>query len=110
MAAVTNNEAIAKALDEGRRAAGLSYSAVVRELYDKLGTYALGTVEGVRNYHRPATFPARPDLIQINALTEIYLSHGVRFSEPSRVVLASVRTFLAELLEDGSHVVSQRAA
>lgn len=66
------HRALALALDEARRDAGLSYSAVVRELYDRLGPYALSTVEGVRNYHRPDTFPTRPDLVQLAAFADIY--------------------------------------
>lgn len=68
----THPEDLAQALDAARRASGLSYAAVVRELYDRLGPYAISTVEGVRNYHRPGTFPARPDLVQICALADIY--------------------------------------
>lgn len=69
---MTNSAKMARALDEARRKAGLSYSAVLRELWERLGEYAIGTVEGLRNYHRPESFPARPDAVQIAALCAIY--------------------------------------
>lgn len=53
-------------------------SAVVREMYARLGPYALSTVEGVRNYHRPDTFPARADVVQLGALADIY---GVKLED-----------------------------
>lgn len=68
----THHRELAAALDTARQQSGLSYSAVVRELYERLGPYALSTVEGVRNYHRPDTFPARPDVVQLGALADIY--------------------------------------
>lgn len=86
-----NHEGLAQALDEARGRAGLSYSQVVGLLRDKLGVYALGTVEGVRNYHRPEMFPKRPDLIQIAALADIYGMKVEDLSPSAALALDAIR-------------------
>lgn len=96
---MNHHEAIALALDEGRRKAGLSYSAVVGELRDRLGVFALSTTEGVRNYHRPETFPKKPDLTQILAMADIYLAQGVELSPSAKAALGSVMTLTSKMLD-----------
>lgn len=94
----THHEEIAQSLDRARREAGLSYSAVVREMYARLGPYALSTVEGVRNYHRPDTFPARADVVQLGALADIY---GVKLEDIAPQAAEVIRR-ISDSLERGA--------
>lgn len=72
----------------------MSYSAVVGQLRDRLGVYALGTVQGVANYHDPATFPRKPDIVQIAAMADIYGLKLGDLSEPISDALEVIRDSL----------------
>lgn len=82
---------LAETLASMRDESGLSFSAIVGELRDRLGIYGISTAQGVRNYHDPAEIPSKPDVLNVLAMIEI---HGRRLGDLPPAVERAVRNAL----------------